>query len=243
MRRSAASNQAGLRLPKPSLQGKPASLAPRGIERRHVRVEAGDQQHHRKALAGTVGGEPLESLGPVQTPHQPHPPGVGQPEERRPVGVLQVPGARCHAAQRSVPEERVAVIGAGLDIDDAGAAVQRRVGGVRTAGDEPMPADRRRGIAHAPPALASLECRHGQLLAGRIGDQNVQLDRGATGVPAVRGVLPGAYPVLRGTERTVHVRRSRGHRRVPHRPGAHRPGAGRQARRSSRAGGRSPPRG
>ena len=199
--------------------GKAGLVGAARVERRHVRVESGDQQRHGEALAGPVGGQPLEVLRPAQTPHQAHPPGVGQPQERRPVRVLQVPGAGRNAAERPVPVERVVLIGSRLDLDDAGAAVQRRVARVRAAGDEPVPAHRRRGIAHAPPPRAGFERRHGQLPAFGIGDQDVQLDPGRVGVRAAGGVLPRAHPVPRGMEELVHVSGARV-RRPGHRPGA-----------------------
>ena len=158
--------------------GKAGLVGATRVERRHVRVEAGDQQRDGEALAGAIGGQPLEVLRPAQAVHQPHPPGIGQPQERRPVGVLQVPGTGLHAPQRPVPVERVGLIGSRLDLDHAGAAVQRRVAGVRAAGDEPVPAHRRRGIAHAPTPRAGLERRYGQLPAVGTGDQDVQLDIG-----------------------------------------------------------------
>ena len=60
------------------------------VERGHIRVEAGHDLDDGEALGGAVGGELLEIVRPVEAPAEPHPPGVGKPEEGNAVGVFEM---------------------------------------------------------------------------------------------------------------------------------------------------------
>jgi hypothetical protein len=61
-----------------------------GVESRHIGVEAGDDLNHGEAFSGAVGGELLEVSGPLESLAEAHPPGIGEPEERGTVSVLEV---------------------------------------------------------------------------------------------------------------------------------------------------------
>ena len=60
------------------------------VERRHVRIKAGNDLNDVKALFFPVSRKLFEFVRPMQPMAKPHPPGVPQPEERRSVRVFQV---------------------------------------------------------------------------------------------------------------------------------------------------------
>jgi hypothetical protein len=68
---------------------KPAFTKPALIERRHVRVESGDNLHCIETFGDAVRCELLKLI-PMQPSREPHPPGIGQPEKWRAIGVLQM---------------------------------------------------------------------------------------------------------------------------------------------------------
>ena len=153
--------------------GEARLVAPAFVERRHVRIQAGDDLHHGEALGGPVGGEPVHVLRPAQPFGEAHPPRVRQPEERRAVGVLQVRARRIEL-DRAVAEQRV--LRSRLDhAHRAGAAVQAAVLRIRALGAEPVLAHLARRVAHAPPPAAGPERRHAQLAPRRGGEDERQV--------------------------------------------------------------------
>jgi len=66
-------------------------VRPAWIALRHVGIKSRDDLHHCEALALAIGGQRFEILGPSQPLDESHPPGIGQPEERRTVRVFEVP--------------------------------------------------------------------------------------------------------------------------------------------------------
>ena len=84
--------------------GKSGFISAAGIEGGHIGVKAGDDLNHGEAFGGAVGGEFLKVDRPLESLTETHPPGVGEPEERRSILVLEVtPVANRRAARRGAP--------------------------------------------------------------------------------------------------------------------------------------------
>ena len=140
----------------------------------HVGVEPSDDLDDRKALGDPVGGQLLEIGGPAQPLGEAHPPGVGQPEERRAVRMFQVAAIGGHA-QEAAAQQRV-VAGVARDHERAGLPVQVGVARVRADGAIGVLPDLPRGETHAPRLIAGPKRRNGEFLAVRVGDDDVKLD-------------------------------------------------------------------
>ncbi len=79
------------------------------VEGRHVAVQSSHDLDDREALRFAVLGKGSYLLGPLEAFAQAHPPGVAKPEERRAVGMLEMPPVACNA-DRPVPIERVVAL-------------------------------------------------------------------------------------------------------------------------------------
>ena len=69
-------------------------VGPSRVEGRHVGVQPGDDLDHVEAFGLPIGGKLLKLRGPMEPLAEPHPPGIGQPEKRRAVQVLEMPAGR-----------------------------------------------------------------------------------------------------------------------------------------------------
>ena len=118
------------------------------VEGRHVRIQAGDDLNHGKALGTPVVGQLLKLVRPVQPVTEPHPPRVAEPEERRAVGVFKVPPVGRHA-DRAVPVQRV-LAAIGLNVQRAFDAVQARILRITARGAPAMQARLRRRVTDFP---------------------------------------------------------------------------------------------
>jgi hypothetical protein len=145
-------------------------LPPR-LEHGFVGVGAAHDLDGREALGPAVGGKFLKTL-PGHPLAEIFPPGVGQPEERRAVGVFEM-SVIVGDADRPVPEERI-VIAAGNDVDRAFDAVESWVASVRALERPGVRASHVGGVADDPGVAAGPEGRHMQAGAVGRGDDRVE---------------------------------------------------------------------
>ena len=145
------------------------------VEWLHVGVQAGDELHHVEPLGRAVRGQGVELLGPAQAPAQPHPPGIGEPQEGRAVGVLQVAAAGGDP-DRPMAQQWVRYVGRLGHVQLAGSAVEPAVAGIGTAAADNVTAPPSRGVAHPPLTVPGPEGRDRPLLTRGIGNQQVERD-------------------------------------------------------------------
>ena len=172
------------------------------VEGRHVGIQPGHDLHDVESLLAPVGGERLKFIRPNDPLAQAHPPGIGQPQKGRAVGMFQMPPVG-RDAQRPVAEQRIVAV-VGGDFETADGAVQARVGGVGALAAILIPAHLRRSVARLPALAAGPKAGHlGRRAVGR-SDYQVELriiER--IGVIFCRGERQLEHPIGRRARRVV----------------------------------------
>jgi hypothetical protein len=147
-------------------------VRPARIEWRHVGVKTGYDLNDVKPFRFSVRRQRLEFLWEMQPMAQAHPPRVAEPEEGRPVEMLER-AARGGDAERAMRIQRV-YTGVWLHHDRAGDAMQASVGGIGGVAAKGMRAGSRRCVAHFPDVFAGPECGDTGVFSCGIGEGDVE---------------------------------------------------------------------
>ena len=144
------------------------------FEAQHIGIQSGDDLDDVEAFFDAIQRERLEVTGPVQALAEAHPPGVGQPEEGRAVGELEV-ALVVGDAHRAVLQQRIRAA-IGRDLECAVQAVQVGIAVVGADGVVVNLPQLRCGKAHAPEVVACPEGRNALCGAVGVREEHVQLD-------------------------------------------------------------------